>query len=407
MKKNDVFSVMILGAGAGGLAAGISALRSGASVLLLEHTEEAGKKLLLTGNGHCNLSNRRLSKEHYFGDEAFLESVPGLFDPGFDDLFFGSLSILLRTRHYGYDESLPVYPEHMSARGVRDALLYEYLGLGGILKTGIHAEEVLRTEEGFMIRAGERTFRAARLILACGSNAAPSTGSDSSCYPFVKALGHSFRTFLPALCALKTQDPLLKCLAGERHVCRLTDLPSGRTFYGEVQFNDGSLSGIPVLNLSAFLAHTAGKDLKGRELQADLFPDQTEEALLSYLREAGERSRRLHTGVRELLGAGIGDRTAAFLEQAGALSGKDGFSAGPAAALLKYYRFRITGTDGFQRCQACAGGIPTDEVKPESMESRIVPGLYTAGELLDVLGECGGYNLHFAFASGIRVGEKC
>jgi len=148
------------------------------------------------------------------------------------------------------------------------------------------------------------------------------------------------------------------------------------------------------------------EDLKGRELQADLFPDQTEEALLSYLTKAQERSRRLHTGVRELLGAGLGDRTAAFLEHAGALSGKDAFPAGPAAALLKRYRFQINGTDGFQRCQACAGGIPTDEVKPESMESRIVPGLYAAGELLDVLGECGGYNLHFAFLSGTIAGRN-
>ena len=405
MKKNAVYDVCIAGAGAGGLAAGISALRNGASACILEHTGEPGKKLLLTGNGHCNLTNRELSEEHYFGDRDFVRTVLGICGAAETEAFFRSISVPLRTRHYGYDDSAPVYPEHMSARLVRDALLSEYLSAGGVLRTGVRIAGIAKTKDGFLLETGEGAVSCRKLILACGSNAAPKTGSDSSCYALVKGLGHSFRTFVPALCALKTDDPGLKLLAGERHVSAVRDAAGGKGYYGEVQFNDGNLSGVPVLNLSAYLAAEYGRDVKGRELVLDLFPDLEKAELAGYLDEVFRRAEQTGRRPEELFRLGFGEKAAAFLALSGAFEKERRTRTAETAADLKEVHFRITGTAGFDRSQACAGGIPTAEIDPVTMESKLVQGLHFAGELTDVLGECGGYNLQWAWSTGLTAGR--
>lgn len=353
--------VCIIGAGAAGMAAALRAAQNGACVTVLEHMEEPLKKLLLTGNGRCNFSNTDVSPVHYHGDRSVIEKVIG--GCTCDDLldFMESIHVEPLEVHYRFGENGYFYPSTNKASTVRDALIGTVSELGVRLLTRCRISVISQSGGSFLIRYiqddTEEVTEADSVIFAAGSNAAPQTGSDSSIYKVLKSLSVPFHTFLPALCAVRSDSYVLKKLAGLRADGKavLEDITCNTMYEtdpGEVQFNEHSVSGIPVMQLSRFAAigKKAGHEMN---LHIDLY-------------QANNRDRILP---------------------------------------LEKVTLNVTGTDGFQKAVCCTGGVPGNAVDPETLMFRDIPGIYFAGELLDIDGDCGGYNLHFAFASGLRAGN--
>ena len=355
-------SVLIVGAGASGLMAALSAAYAGADVTVLEHKAEAGIKLALTGNGRCNYTNTDAAPDKYhYGDEAgrrFIEAALTAF--GYKDCidFFERLGIEPEIRHYAYDESGYVYPKGMNASGFRDVMYKAACRSGVQFRFGVSDDEVVRA----VLDVLNGTHGDKSVIIAAGSNAYPVTGSDSSIYPVFRELGISLHRFLPALCALYSKDEYLKEMKGRRVKSSVTlniydsgqmseddgKLTAAYTQSGEIQFNEHSISGIPVMQLSGYAAK-ALKDGKCVVLSID---------------------------------------------------GHD---------------YLVHRTAGFNRAQTCTGGIAPSDIDPHTMryigstaygaDTENAMSLYLCGEIIDIDGECGGYNLHFAWATGYTAGR--
>ena len=386
---------MILGAGAAGMTAGISALRTapGLRVLLLEKKTEAGRKILASGNGRCNLSN---------------EAMPGY---AATLRFFQSLGVLTREEEGGR-----FYPMSGDARDVRDALTAELSRLGAEIVTDAEVQAVRTAEKGFIVQsrvgAGKRKKvredQARAVVLACGGKAGPAFGTTGDGARLARMLGHSVTRLAPALTAVETKEDVAS-LRGVRQRARLLLTEAGRekaVSEGEVQFTEYGLSGICVFDLSRYMEIPAGKDLKngfdGYEIQMDLWPEMKEEAVLAHLKgraEAGEEGAAL---LRSLVRAPL---AAWILAEAQAGSGGDpGRELAETARLVKHLSFHPKGLKGWDHAQVTRGGVLLDEVDQETQASLIQPGLYLAGEVLDWDGPCGGFNLEHAWETGRRAG---
>lgn len=337
--------VLVIGAGASGMAAALTVSRHGADVTVIEHNSIPGKKLLITGNGRCNYTNTDISVQHYnCADSSFVKMILERFGYAECMDFFKGIGIEPKIVHYPFDDSGYVYPSDERAISLRDALYEAGIsnGVKYVFDTGAERCGIKKQEGGFNSDLG--IFDA--LVLASGSNAYPQTGSDSSLYPLIKELGLGFKTFTPALCALYSKDERLRELKGRRvkgSAALFIERKKIREYSGEIQFNEHSISGIPVMQLAGFAA-PALKEKKTCVL-------------------------------------------------------KTVFDGGS-------YTFLINRTAGFERAQCARGGIPLEEIDPGTLQSSKVPGVYICGELLDIDGECGGYNLHLAWASGCIAGSS-
>ena len=376
-KKEAPRRVAVIGGGAGGLCAAIAAGRAGADVRIFEQANRVGKKLLKTGNGRCNLSNTHVSPEHY--------NRPGFVAPVLADMpcgallaFFASLGLWTVT-----DEEGRVYPRSDTAASVLDVLRLgcEALGIEERCSTEIAA--VAPQSRGFILtaRTGEKFF-ADRVIAATGGGTA-----------LLRSLGHKTVSFSPVLCPLKTDAGSIRGLTGLRCACRAQLLRRGKGVYaenGEILFRDFGVSGILALNLSRYA-------LPGDTLSLDLLPELSLDALTAKL----SAQKALRRGGAELF-TGIFHRR---LGEAIARCAENGGTA-ELARIVKDYRLSVLGPGDTQHAQVTRVGADVAEFDSETMESRRVPGLYAAGETLDIDGACGGYNLHWAFASGLRAGRS-
>lgn len=386
--------VLVIGAGASGLMAALTAARNNAEVTVFEHKSEAGIKLALTGNGRCNYTNTDAATDKYHGDEgakAFAAKVLEHFGSEDTVRFFRELGIEPIIRHYAYDESGYVYPKDMNAVGFRDILLKAVLDAGVKIYYGVEPDTLwnaVRTVVGAGVGEGcgciasgkvgcdkvgnavfdvrdsrlktsvndDETFRGEvkydSMIIATGSNAYPMTGSDSSIYPLLKEAGIEMHRFLPALCALFSKDEYLKVMKGRRVKTKAElKIYSGSgeekieeqlcsekySCSGEIQFNEHSISGIPVMQLSRYAAIALSR----------------------------------------------GDKVALSID------GHD---------------YAIHRTAGFDRAQTCSGGVSTADIDPDTMRYKD-SNIYICGELIDVDGDCGGYNLQFAWSTGYIAGN--
>ncbi len=371
--------VLIIGAGAAGLMAAISAAENGASVTVLEHKSEPGIKLKLTGNGKCNYTNTKVSALGYHSSsgscKVFIEQVLKAF--GYEDCisFFRRIGVNPEIIHYSFDDSGYIYPEGMKAPDLRDCLYQEALRLGVSFSFNTGDEAVIAAIEN--AAASNEYYDS--VIIAAGANAYPETGSDSSVYPALKRLGIRMNRFLPALCALYSKDEMLKSLKGRRvraevvlsignkysssacsnavstdagcnsintdgDCCIEADGIREYSCYGEIQFNEHNISGIPVMQLSGYAAIALNE---GRTVSLSI------------------------------LG----------------------------------HSYSIHRTAGFNKAQVCTGGVDTAFIDPATMqytESAAVSAhgrIYFCGEITDINGDCGGYNLHYAWASGYIAGR--
>ncbi len=394
--------VIIIGAGASGLTAAIQAARQGASVTVLEHTSKPGKKLLSTGNGKCNLTNLTTPEGAYRGSQSwFIKRVLENITVEQTLEFFRDLGLVLTDRN-GY-----VYPNSGQAASVLEALLFELDHLGVSIITDCQVQEI-KKDLSLVTSKGKK--QADALILAAGSMAAPKTGSDGSGYELAKALGHHIIKPLPALVQLKCREKWYKQAAGVRTEASVTLKIDGKTEAadrGELQFTDYGISGIPVFQVSRFAAR--GLDA-GHKVTAelDLLPSMDFNSARQLL---SERAKRLdYRPAEEFLNGVLNHKLARILlREAGIGSAGIVKDIAPAqikklAAVLKGLKTEILAANSFDQAQVCSGGIDTREVDPDTMESKLISGLYLAGEILDADGICGGYNLQWAWSCGILAG---
>ena len=393
--------VIIIGGGASGMMAALTAAENGRSVLLLERQSRVGRKLLATGNGRCNLTNYNTSPARYHGEDGFCAYALRAFDVGSTLQYFASLGLLTVN-----EDSGRVYPMSNMAGSVLDVLRYGLEHPRIEVRTGQVVTAVKRTAEVFTVRTETDAFTAGKLILAAGGCAGSKVGGVMDGYRLAKALGHHRTALYPSLVQLKTDPTYPRALKGVKAECGITVLRGSGTVAenrGEVLFTEYGVSGPAIFDISRAVA-TGGE---GLVCALDFFPDWDLREVLDWLRMR-RQTMQAHEASTLLVGS-CHTRLGQMLCKAA------GFTSQPAADLTdsdleriarqaKHFALPITGTCGFDQAQVTAGGLCTDEFDPETMGSRLVPGLYACGEVLDVDGDCGGFNLQWAWSSGHLAG---
>ena len=399
-------TVAVIGGGASGMMAAVTAASGGAHVILLEHKDRIGKKILSTGNGRCNFTNIHQEPICYHSeDPLFPWEVVERFNAQAVISFFLQLGVYSKNRN-GY-----IYPNSDQASAVLDAFRMELDRLKVEIRTGVECREIRPGKKGFTILTDQEPVRADRVILCAGSKAAPATGSDGSGYDLAKKMGHRILPVLPALTALKCEEKFFKSIAGVRANGSVSIWSDGECIAkdtGEIQLTDYGISGIPVFQVSRYASKLL-YEKKETDAVLDFMPDFTKAQTNAFLR-ARAQTRPDKSAEMFLIGlfhkklCDLWIRLSKIPRQrkAGELTGDE---IACLTDLIKDFRVRIRETNSYDKAQVCCGGVDTREVDPETLESVYVPGVYFAGEILDVDGMCGGYNLTFAWASGYVAGK--
>lgn len=414
MRKAEI---VIIGGGAAGLMAACAAaqtLKKKGAVVVVEGNQKLGRKLLATGNGRCNLTNMNVSPEHYHGDVRDIEPLLETYTPELICGLFREMGLVTKA-----DDEGRVYPNNLQAAAVLSALRGAAEENGADCVIGSAAISVLKTKRGFLVKCADgEEIEASRCILACGGAASPKHSCSADGYTFAKDLGHSVTQLYPALTQLICKGKLFKSLSGMRCGVHASLLADGKPVYaesGEVLFSDVGLSGICVFGLSVYAAEffalgtVNGKPHKTLGVSLDCLPDWSFTEITSYLNEV-----RLHFPNRmagDLLSGLLNMKIGYAMVQAAGIDTTIGAKFVTAAqlqklaSLVKSWRFDVTGTKSWNDAQITAGGVPLREVDGATFESKKARGLYLAGEMLNIHGDCGGYNLHFAWASGHAAGK--
>lgn len=419
--KHDV---IIIGAGASGLTAAIAAGRKGSKVLVIEHKDRAGKKISATGNGKCNYTNLFQSPACYRGDDsAFAMKVLSHFDAQATILFFEELGIVPRERN-GY-----LYPNSEQAASVVQVLLMECARLGVDFVYEEKAEEVITVGGSFddknikpvyevktramSEQAKNGVYRVGSLILAAGGCATPKLGSDGSGYKLAISLGHTLIKPLPALVQLKSDEKYCKTLSGVRTTGKVTVLEEGMEVAGEegeLIFTDYGISGIPILQISRFIAKILDRRDRGKiYLAIDFLPQEPFETVASKLMKRMKNSED-KTLEQSMVGLFNHKLSFVMIRQAKLVpeincSKVTEQDVRRLTMQTKEFMMSITDTNNFENAQVCAGGVPAIELNETTLESKVKKGLYITGELIDVDGTCGGYNLQWAWSTGYLAGS--
>lgn len=393
--------IAIIGGGAAGLAAAC-AIGKGAEVTIYERNDRVGKKLLSTGNGRCNLVNTNLSpKQLKSENNNIIPQILGTSAVSSIMTFFENLGLLMRIENEGR-----VYPLCNQASAVLDVLRYEAAEKGVKICCDFCVNKIIKKENGFLIysKDGEQVF-ADIVILACGGMAAPKTGSDGIGYKLAKSLGHSVTTLSPALVALKSDTaftaPLkgIRCKAGIKLISKEGELKSES---GEIQFTDYGISGIAAMQLSRHLKEDC-------RIVIDFAEEYNEDYILHRLKTASKKSREAQELPLGIIQKRIGQQIIKHILAISPGTPADklsDFDLEKLAGAIKGLALNVSGTLSFDNAQVTSGGIPLTEIVPETMASRITDNLYIMGEMLDCDGECGGYNLGWAWICALRAADS-
>ena len=395
-------NVCVIGGGAAGMLAALTAAENGHRVLLLERQSRVGRKLLATGNGRCNLSNYHVSPAHYHGGAGFCDFALSQFDVGETLQYFASLGLLTASEASGR-----IYPMSNMAGSVLDVLRYALERPEIDLQTGQTVTAVRKMPEGFSVKTETDTFSARCLILAAGGAAGGKVGGGMDGYRLAKSLGHHRTALYPSLVQLKTDPTYPRALKGVKAQCGISICRGSQVLArnsGEVLFTEYGVSGPAIFDLSRSVS-AGGSDLT---CLLNFFPDWEEAEVLHWLSQrqaamaAHEASTLLTGSCHTRLGQMI-CKSAGFTNQRAAGLTRDDLRR--IARQATHFALPITGTCGFDQAQVTAGGLDTSEFDPRTLQSRLVPGLYACGELLDIDGDCGGYNLQWAWSSGRLAGK--
>ncbi|MBR2151678.1 MAG: aminoacetone oxidase family FAD-binding enzyme [Clostridia bacterium] len=400
--SNSNYDIAIIGGGASGLAAAISAKRqnNSLSVAIFEANQRVGKKLLTTGNGRCNLGNAGNLSGRYHGDTAFAERVLNKFTTSNTIDFFNSIGIECIEL-----EEEKLYPMCLQANGVVDQLRFAADEIGVETLIEHRVQKIEHKGNSFIIYVNGTTYTAKKVIIATGGVAAPKSGSKGDGYTFLTNFGHSKTTTRPAIVQVITKTDLTKALAGIKveGEISLTTKKGSRTEKGEILFTEYGLSGPPVLQISRMVAECGQGDIS-----IDLLPDIDFTEVFSILKRRKDilKNRTTDQLLLGFLNKRVGE---VVIKSAGIslstpiaeLKEKD---LKDITAKIKNFKMTATGTKGFDNAQVTAGGISTKDFNADTLESKLIKGLYATGELLDVDGDCGGFNLQWAWATGYVAG---
>ena len=402
------FAIAVIGGGASGLfaaaAAAEEAERNGvpARVTVYEGNARVGKKILVTGNGRCNLTNGHMGEAYYRGAVSLFREIYSRFGREETLAFFREAGLFTRADFAGR-----VYPMSNQAASVLDALRGVCAERGVREEVSCRIASLRRQGEGFLLNGA---FYADRVIAATGGKAAPVHGSDGSGYALLKGLGVAVTPLYPALTPLNIKD-FTKSLKGIRAAGAVTLKSAGKELAraaGEIQYTDYGLSGIPAMQVSRFAAQ---KLAEGGEVLAfvDSAPDFSPEELTRRL--LAVRKNHPAMTAEALLAGFLPKRLGTVLIAACSLSPARGIGAlhenavGKIVSAVKRTKYAVSSVRGFADAQVTAGGVPAEEIDETTMELKKAKGLYVCGEIADVDGDCGGYNLQWAFSSGAVAGQ--
>lgn len=389
--------IAVIGGGASGLMAAITAARGGAAVTIYEKNDRVGKKLLATGNGRCNLTNTEAERKNYHGGAAdFVCRAEKRFWVEETLDFFSEIGLMTKTEDGG-----KVYPYSDRASSVLDVLRAELERCGVRMVCGFDVKEIRKKGGAFKIFSYDGRAEAADFVIfSAGGKASPSMSGGSG-YDILKAVGHTVTSLRPSIVQLKADNKNLGGLKGVKCRARLT--LGGVSSFGELLFTDGGLSGPPAFFLSSYYE-------PGREnfAEIDFFDSFSEKELFNTIRKNAQLFSdcgQLFTG---MLHKSIG---AAVLKQCGISHCADCKSLknrelSEICRTLKHFPCRITGTASWNNAQVTSGGIKAGEVDGETLQSKKCDGLYITGEILDIDGDCGGFNLQWAWSSGYIAAES-
>lgn len=396
--------LIVIGGGASGMMAALTAAEDkNIHVTLIERQQRVGRKLLATGNGRCNLTNTGAVLENYHGENAdFADYALSHFTPADTLDFFHGLG-LVTVEEYGGR----VYPLSNSANSVVDVLRFALDARGVELISGCSAKELIRNGSGYTVVTDKGNYDGDYVIVACGGAAGSKLGGVMDGYELLKPLGHKRTKLMPALVQLLTEAEYPKALKGVRADAKLS-LCAGDEILaescGELQFTETGISG-PV---SFDISRRVSEGGKGLTIRVDFLRDYTSDEVFAML----DARRKLYSSLdnSELFTGIVHNRLGKMLvkyanlknSNLGSMNDGQLFAAVRAA---KDFRLKLLGTEGFDCAQVTAGGIKTTGINPETMESWFMPHLFICGELLDVDGDCGGYNLQWAWASGRLAGR--
>ena len=405
--------LIVVGGGASGLTAAIIAKDFGVDVAIVEGTDRIGKKILATGNGRCNISNSRIAYPyttyHSENNDFFVEALNNLTVEDTKNLFL-SLGLPLTELENG-----KMYPKSLQASSVVDVFRMALEDRQIPLYTNCKINSISKKKKFNLLTNNEEYdgFSCQKLILSCGGKSAVKTGSDGSGYKLAKSLGHSITDTVPGIVQLKLDYPYLKAISGVKFdgcVSILVNDEVVRTETGEVLFTDYGISGPPILQLSYYAAKALSNKSKVT-IRVDMLPDESKEDVENFF-----SSHFSMFGYREISSALIGTihkkLIPTLLKDSGIndihlpCSNVEWKHISNLISKFKKWEFNCIDTNGFNNAHVTVGGVNTRDVNNLTLESKLVDNLYFCGEILDVHGDCGGFNLQWAWSSGYLAG-KC
>lgn len=406
---SQVYEIAIVGGGASGLAAAVLCARErgGNGIIVLEKSPRVGKKLLATGNGTCNITNRNADPTHYHGEgaSAFVRPALSAFTPTACEEFFASIGVLCTLREEGR-----VYPLCEQAGAVLDCLRLELARLGVSERCDAAVTAIRAEKNGFSLTVGNETLRARRVILSAGGAASPSLGGTNDGYTLATALGHKKTPLFPSIVQVRTDTAFVRAMKGLRCDATVTFKLDGQALCSrtdELLFTEYGISGPAVMHISRAVGDWERRRRGELTAEIDLLPTVGDTALLSLLKKRQALDRKTEDFLTGLLHKRIGQTVcrAAGLSldrPTGTLTVNE---LRHLADTIKKFTQPVLGTQGFGGAQVTAGGISLADVDPRTMMSRRVKDLYLIGEVLDVDGDCGGYNLQWAWASAYAAAK--
>ncbi|VEJ33937.1 dihydrolipoamide dehydrogenase [Peptoniphilus harei] len=394
---SDNMDIIIIGAGASGIVTAINAKNENNKVILLEKNDRIGKKLLATGNGRCNYTNMNLTEKNYSSPDFVKRTLEEFTNEDLINYF--KILGLESTR-----DGERVYPISLKANSVLNILIYWLEKKGIEIKTNTQVKEIKKKKKGYELITNDESLKADVVVAAFGGKAMPASGSDGVSFEILKKMGIRVTELKPALTQLKLDSKYLKHLSGTKVLGRARLLKGEKVIderEGEILFTNYGISGPPILDMSVNISDNNIIEVPLiNNLNEDsidmlynryyMFPDfSLEEFLLGIVDK-----KFIHYIVDSL---NMDKNIAMNMIPVGDFE--------KIVGLLLKSRFRVIGNTGFKNAQVTRGGVSLDEVNPENYESKKFKDLYIIGEALDIDGDCGGYNLHFAFGCGYRLGK--
>ena len=401
--KNKI-KIGIIGGGVCGIIASISAASRGYDVTILERNDRIGKKLLVTGNGMCNLTNKNIELDHYNRNNEFINTILSKFDNKKLINFTNSLGIETYV-----DESGRVFPQSKQASSVLDLLRLKLDQLNINVMCGEKVISIDKTQDKFIVLSEKKRFIFNKIIIAAGGKSYPHLGTDGSMYEIMEQLGHTIKPTRPALSPIKLEGGLFKTAVGSHIDAKITLTKNNKAIRdrrGEIIFTNYGISGIPVINLSNYISDFQSSSYK---LLIDFFPSLSHERTISIIKKrikilADAKIEYLFTGwINKRIGAMITKSLNLKNSHIKTLSKAD---VEKIDNTIHNMQFKVRGVLGFKSAFVTSGGVNLKEIDKNTMESKIIKDMYFCGEITDINGECGGYNIQWAFSSAYVAGKS-